>query len=357
MTDKKKDRPFVFVRCMTFNHEAYIKDALNGFVMQQTNFPFVVAIVDDASTDNNARVIREYLQRVCDSDSIKSTIEEYGKVIDATPLDNPNCLLHVVLLNENHYLKKTKRPYYAQYEDAAQYVAMCEGDDYWTDPLKLQKQVDFLEANPEYGLCYTDYNRLEDATHTLTESMFEKQNQYRPIFYEQHLLKPGYLAPMTWLYRHELMTLIAKANVHTDGTYAYMLEFLYNSKVAYIPQVTAVYRSHAGSASFSSDDKTFFRYTIGVFRTQIHYTQEYSCTDELKNKVLMRGYLSNLPIAIMAEQEDFVHEVKTFMESQDMDIDLIIRELKQGEMKRKSYAYRLGKKLLAPFSLLRKKRK
>lgn len=169
MTDKKKDRPFVFVRCMTFNHEAYIKDALNGFVMQQTNFPFVVAIVDDASTDNNARVIREYLQRVCYSDSIKSTIEEYGKVIDATPLDNPNCLLHVVLLNENHYLKKTKRPYYAQYEDAAKYVAMCEGDDYWTDPLKLQKQVDFMEANPEYSICFHKVNTLIQETGEMKE--------------------------------------------------------------------------------------------------------------------------------------------------------------------------------------------
>ena len=162
MIDKKKDRPFVFVRCMTFNHEAYIKDALNGFVMQQTNFPFVVAIVDDASTDNNARIIREYLQRVCDFDSIKSTIEDFGKVIDTTPLDNPNCLLHVVLLNENHYLKKTKRPYYAQYEDAAKYVAMCEGDDYWTDPLKLQKQVDILEADESLMLCCTNCSMVDN---------------------------------------------------------------------------------------------------------------------------------------------------------------------------------------------------
>lgn len=157
----------VFVRCMTFNHEAYIEDALNGFVMQQTNFPFVVAIVDDASTDNNARVIREYLQRVCDFDSIKSTIEEYGKVIDATPLDNPNCLLHVVLLNENHYLKKTKRPYYDQYENAAKYVAMCEGDDYWTDPLKLQKQVDILEANVELSVCVSQVQTVSVAKEKL----------------------------------------------------------------------------------------------------------------------------------------------------------------------------------------------
>jgi glycosyltransferase involved in cell wall biosynthesis len=329
-------KPLVAINCLVYNHEPYLRDCLEGFVMQQTNFPFVAIVHDDASTDASAAIIHEYE-------------EKYPHIFKP------------IYETENQYSKRDGSIDRIMNEaieaTGAKYVAMCEGDDYWTDPLKLQKQVDFMEANPEYGLCYTDYNRLEDATQTLTESMFERQMQYRPISYEQHLLKPGYLAPMTWLYRHELMNLIAKANVHTDGTYAYMLEFLYNSKVAYIPQVTAVYRSHVGSASSPIGNKALFNYTIGVFRTQIHYTQKYSCSEELKHKVLMRGYLSKLPIAIMAENEDFVREAKTFMESQDMDIDLIIRELKQGEMKRKSYAYRLGKKLLKPISWLRNKRK
>ena len=329
-------KPLVAINCLVYNHEPYLRDCLEGFVMQQTNFPFVAIVHDDASTDGSAAIIREYEEKYPHIfKPIYETENQYSK-LDGS-LDR--------IMDE------------AINATGAKYVAMCEGDDYWTDPLKLQKQVDFLEANPECGLCYTDYNRLEDATQTLTESMFEHKKQYRPISYEQHLLKPGYLAPMTWLYRCKLTNLLSKANIYTDGTYAYMLEFLYNSKVAYIPQVTAVYRSHAGSASSPIDDKALFRYTIGVFRTQIHYTQKYSCTGELKNKVLMRGYLSKLPIAIMAENEDFVREAKMFMEAHDMDIDLIIRELKQGEMKRKSYAYRLGKKLLAPISWLRNKRR
>ena len=329
--------PLVAIHCLVYNHEPYLRDCFEGFVMQQTNFPFVAIVHDDASTDGSAAIIREYEKRY---PQVFKPIYEIENLYQRGGFAAINDVM-------NTAIEAT----------GAKYVAMCEGDDYWTDPLKLQKQVDFMEANPEYGLSYTDYNRLADATQTLTEAMFEKQNQYRPISYEQHLLKPGYLAPMTWLYRHELMNLIAKANVHTDGTYAYMLEFLYNSKVAYISEVTAVYRSHTGSASSPIGDKALFRYTIGVFRTQIHYTQKYSCSEELKHKVLMRGYLSKLPIAIMAENEDFVREAKMFMEAQDMDIDLIIRELKQGEMKRKSYAYRLGKKLLKPISWLRNKRK
>lgn len=155
MTDKKKDRPLVFVRCMTFNHEAYIEDALNGFVIQQTTFPFVVAIINDASTDKTKSVINEFVENNCiHNPEIDLRIEEYGTVLDVIVKDNPHCIFHIVHLNENHYGKKSKLPYFAKYENAAKYVAMCEGDDYWTDPLKLQKQVDFLEANPEYSMCF-----------------------------------------------------------------------------------------------------------------------------------------------------------------------------------------------------------
>ena len=334
--DKIDNKPLVAIHCLVYNHEPYLHDCFEGFVMQQTNFRFVAIVHDDASTDGSAAIIREYEEKYPHIFKPIYEIENQFSKRDGSLERVMNAAIDAI---------------------GAKYVAVCEGDDYWVEPLKLQKQVDFMEANIEYGLCYTDYNRLEDVNQILIESMFEKQNQYRPTSYEQQLLNPGYLAPMTWLYRHELIDIISKANVFTDGTYAYMLEFMYNSKVAYIPEVTAVYRSHVGSASSPIGNKALFRYTVGVFRTQIHYTQKYPCSEECKRKVLMRGYLSKLPIAIMAEQEEFVREAKTFMDAQDMDIDLIIRELKQGEMKRKSYAYRLGKKLLAPFSWIRNKRK
>ena len=168
----------VCVRCMTFNHEAYIEEALNGFVIQQTTFPFVVAIINDASTDKTKSVINEFVENNCIyNPEIDLRIEEYGTVLDVTVKDNPHCIFHIVHLNENHYGKKSKLPYFAKYENAAKYVAMCEGDDYWTDPLKLQKQVDFMEANPEYVLCchrYKIYNQNDgtwdkDYVHQLFE--------------------------------------------------------------------------------------------------------------------------------------------------------------------------------------------
>lgn len=254
-TDKKKDRPFVFVRCLTYNHEKYIEDTLNGFVMQKTDFPFVVSIVDDASTDNNASVITDYLQRVCDADIINPKIEEYGKVIDATPADNPNCLLHVVLLNENHYLKKTKRPYYAQYEDAAKYVAMCEGDDYWTDPLKLQKQVDILEADETLMACCTDCFVVDNHSALLKEKRGgvvkgDIQGRYnlRDFFRDNHQYPT-----LSVVYRRAHTREVQQKHAHAInaflGDWTFWICLLIYGDMYFLNEVTCAYRINLTSVT------------------------------------------------------------------------------------------------------------
>ncbi len=105
--------------------------------MQKTNFPFVAIVHDDASTDGTAAIIKEYAEKY--PDIIKPIYE-----------------------TENQYSKRdgslTRIMKEACEATGAKYIAMCEGDDYWTDPLKLQKQVDFLESHPDYGMCYTDFD-------------------------------------------------------------------------------------------------------------------------------------------------------------------------------------------------------
>ena len=151
--------------CATYNHESYITDALKGFVMQETSFPVVYTIVDDASTDKTAEVLRQFVNdhfvvSLHDGGYDKDT--DYGHVTFARHKTNTNCFFAVIYLKENHYSqKKSKAPYLTEWMDT-KYIALCEGDDYWIDPLKLQKQVDFLEAHNEYSLCchrYKIYNQ------------------------------------------------------------------------------------------------------------------------------------------------------------------------------------------------------
>lgn len=121
----------VSVVCNAYNQEAYIRDALEGFVMQKTTFPFEVLVHDDASTDQTAEIIWEYEQK-------------YPEIIKP------------IYETENQYSKHDGSLGRIQYGRVqGDYIAICEGDDYWTDPLKLQKQFDVLESNPDVDICAT----------------------------------------------------------------------------------------------------------------------------------------------------------------------------------------------------------
>lgn len=142
----------VCTRCFTFNHAPYIVDAMDGFTMQETTFPVVTVIVDDASTDGEQDVIRQYLSEHFE-EPYRTEETEYAHIICANHKTNPNCHFVVVLLKYNHYsINKDKLPYLSKWLDNAKYHALCEGDDYWIDRCKLQLQYDVLEKNKDLVL-------------------------------------------------------------------------------------------------------------------------------------------------------------------------------------------------------------
>ena len=154
----------VYVECMAYNHALYIKEALNGFCMQQTEFPFICGVIDDASTDGEPEVIQQYLEENFNLNDIEVTrrdeTEDYVRVFTQHKT-NKNCFFAFIHLKYNHYLiKKTKFPYISEWRKKAKYIAICEGDDYWTSPHKLQRQVDFLESHPNHSLCFHAHQSL-----------------------------------------------------------------------------------------------------------------------------------------------------------------------------------------------------
>lgn len=119
----------VSIICNAYNHEKYISDAIEGFIMQKTNFNYEVLIHDDASTDRTADIIREY------------------------ELKYPN-IIKPIYETENQYSKGDDSLYNIQNTRVrGKYIAICEGDDYWIDPYKLQKQYDLMELNPSINMC------------------------------------------------------------------------------------------------------------------------------------------------------------------------------------------------------------
>ena len=151
-----KDCFKLYVRCFTFNHARYIKDTMDGFCLQQTNFPYVCIIVDDASSDGEQDVILSYLEQnfVLNDDKIvrKKETEDYIMTF-VQHRNNQNCFFAVYLLKYNHYsIHKSKMQYFTEFTNSVNYSALCEGDDYWIDSNKLQLQVDFLESHSNYTM-------------------------------------------------------------------------------------------------------------------------------------------------------------------------------------------------------------
>lgn len=224
-------KPLVAIPCITYNHEPYIRDALEGFVMQKTTFPFVAIVHDDASTDGTADIIREYAEKY--PDIIKPIYE-----------------------TENQYSKKngsiTRIMNAAVVATGAKYVAYCEGDDYWTDPLKLQKQAVFLEAHPDYSMSYTDAIRLyQDKNERVNLSCkgIESINQ---------LLLSNTICTPTVVIRHDILNTYADSKIRSDlgrqmmGDYQTWLWAALNGKINHLPEVATTYRVLNSSASHGS---------------------------------------------------------------------------------------------------------
>lgn len=232
----REEQPLmVTIRCITYNHEPYIRQCLEGFVMQKVNFRFEAIVHDDASTDGTAVIIREYAEKYPDIiKPIYETENQYSKHDGS--LDR--------IMNDHTHGK---------------YVALCEGDDYWIDPLKLQKQVDFLEENPEYSICCTDCYRYSQQT---------GENIYKPHTLEititlDDLLDRNVISTLTVLYRKDFFMdysdVIKNAPAWPMGDYPMWIWLASKGPIHRIAKITSVYRIQEESASHSKDvNKNFF---------------------------------------------------------------------------------------------------
>lgn len=232
----KELRPLmVSIKCLAYNHGKFIRKTLEGFVKQKTTFRFEAIVHDDASTDNTTEIIKEYA-------------EKYPEIIKP------------IYETENQYSKKDES--LQRIMDKAcngKYIAFCEGDDYWTDPCKLQKQVDFLETHPDYVMCshfYREY--IEDEKYMCTYvKPFFSENSFSLYDY----IKGKWFAhPLTVVYRSSAFNIeeCLKYGMSYDVIWFYIL--LKKGKCWLMPETMAVYRIHSGGvwSRLDSQDKYFF---------------------------------------------------------------------------------------------------
>ncbi len=223
----------VVIRCLTFNQEKFIEDALKGFVRQKTNFPYCALVVDDCSTDGTAEIIKKYEA-------------EYPDVIKG------------LYLPVNMYGNPKKREYYKPWEERAQYIAMCEGDDYWIDDYKLQRQVDFLDSHQDYVMCFhnaivryenhkiSDFIMSDFSTGDFdAKKIFEKwQLPFASVLFRKELYDSPIYKELTKNRNYGITLFIAASRV---------------GKVYGLSECLSIYRKNDGGVSHKIPSSTFMK--------------------------------------------------------------------------------------------------
>lgn len=289
----------VRVNCMTYNHAPYITDALNGFCMQETTFPFVCTIIDDASTDGEQEVIKKYLQEHFDLEDKaivrKEETDDYILTF-ARHSVNLNCYFAVFFLKYNHYsIKKPKGPYYKEWLDNCKYIAMCEGDDYWIVADKLQRQVEYMETHEDCSMCHTSYKLYYVDENVITISKDVIVNPSINDFCREHILYQYKILTLTVLVRKSAYIqarnkdpfLFSSHFLMGDTNLWYELSFY--GRIHFIPEQMAMYRKMEGTASRFKLPKQAYRFYFSSAEMRLYLAKRDSISQEGMN-ILEKRY-------------------------------------------------------------------
>lgn len=266
----------VFTSCKTFNHQAYIIDAMNGFCMQETDFPFVCAIVDDASTDGEQNVIKTYFQTHFDQSEMDET-DDYVMTFGQHKT-NKNCYFAILYLKYNHFsIKKSKDSYYSKWQNSSKYMALCEGDDYWVDADKLQRQVDFLERNDDYGMCYTKVKQYVQKDKKFLKNTFgEHIDNFEDLLFRGNRIPTLTVCVRRVLLEKYMEEIAPATRGWLMGDYPMWLYYAHEAKVKFLDRVSGVYRILENSASHITDKKRQEAFIISYYSIKLYYKDKYN---------------------------------------------------------------------------------
>lgn len=246
--NERNGKPLVSVCCITYNQEAYIRDCLEGFMMQKMDFPFEVLIHDDASTDRTADIIREYEAK-------------YPSIV------KPICQ------KENQHSKGLPINLTFNYPRVqGKYIALCEGDDYWTDPLKLQKQFDFMESHPDYSGCF--HNAIQKNEKTGSRELYLKKPIKKDLSISDILCNNGCMPTASVFFRAEFIKDISEYRKSAPvGDLPLEVCLADKGKVKYLDETMAVYRLFA-AGSWSDRMAGNTEKAVSMFQRQIAWLDE-----------------------------------------------------------------------------------
>lgn len=244
----------VSIICTNYNKGDWVREAIDSFLNQKTNFDFEIIIIDDASTDHSYEIIQEYQNKF--PEKVRTFRNEVNLGITRT-------------------WKKVCQ------EAKGQYIARCDSDDFWTDPFKLQKQVDLLDASTDSLWSNTEFDMVDLDGNLIQKDAFA--NKALPLIdsYEEMLVMKGMTMASTWLVDTALMQDVSAqiSDIAADDTFELQLELFKRTKISFLSDSTTVYRMNLGSDSKPMTLETAERRFTGILDSQIKYLNKYPDQD------------------------------------------------------------------------------
>lgn len=244
----------VSIICTNYNKGDWVREAMDSFLNQKTNFDFEIIIIDDASTDHSYELIQEYQNKF--PEKVRIFRNEVNLGITRT-------------------WKKVCQ------EAKGQYIARCDSDDFWTDPLKLQKQVDLLDASTDSLWSNTEFDMVDLDGNLIQKDAFASKALPLIDSYEEMLVMKGMTMASTWLVDTTLMQDVSAqiSDTAADDTFELQLELFKRTKISFLSDSTTVYRMNLGSDSKPMTLETAERRFTGILESQIKYLNKYPDQD------------------------------------------------------------------------------
>lgn len=273
----------VSICCVTYNHEPYITDALDGFLMQKTNFAFEIIVRDDCSTDRTATIIKQYA-------------DKYPNIIK--PIFEPS----------NQYSKGIQPFPAVMNRSIGKYIAICEGDDCWTSPTKLQNQIDFLEQNPDFSLIFHNAEVKDyDQNGTIIDSRLHTNNLPTGEVTVPQILMTKIVPTASVVLRNVDLSYYFSKQYPVGDTplFMFMAKF---GRLYYSNEITSIYRLLTTGMVKSTLDRMDKHIAFIPYYKDLQQEFAEFGIDDVIDKLLSRKYM--LTVITSLKEKHFIHFIK-----------------------------------------------
>ncbi len=288
--------PVVSVTMVTYNHEPYIAQAIEGVLQQKTNFPYELVVGEDCSTDDTRKIVLEYQKK------------------------HPNIIR---VITSDHNVGASKNNCRIQKACRGKYIAYCDGDDYWHHPRKLQRQADYMESHPECGLVYSDYDKYDVRSNRKVENY----NKYRKIEFPLNptlsdiVQSTGRISSAmltcTVMVRRSLLNQIVDSDPYLHQSEEFLMgdtqvwaEISHMADAFYIEDSLATHNLLVESVAKSRDFRKRLRFTLSGKTMLLYLCDKYNLPSNIRKDLERKWCYCSLQLAFFERNADLADQVK-----------------------------------------------